>query len=43
MKNLDADMCLDQGPVPGHTPIAFPCYYYGPQVSKAAKCGCQDE
>lgn len=32
MKNLDADVCLDQGPVPGHTPIAFNCYYYGPQI-----------
>ncbi|KAJ0069577.1 hypothetical protein NL108_010396, partial [Boleophthalmus pectinirostris] len=31
MKNLDANMCIDQGPVPGHTPIAFACYYYGPQ------------
>uniref|UniRef100_A0A3P8RNZ5 Polypeptide N-acetylgalactosaminyltransferase n=1 Tax=Amphiprion percula TaxID=161767 RepID=A0A3P8RNZ5_AMPPE len=33
MKNLDADMCIDQGPVPGHTPIAFNCYYYGPQYT----------
>uniref|UniRef100_A0A3Q4MYV0 Polypeptide N-acetylgalactosaminyltransferase n=1 Tax=Neolamprologus brichardi TaxID=32507 RepID=A0A3Q4MYV0_NEOBR len=32
--NLDADMCIDQGPVPGHTPIAYNCYYYGPQVSE---------
>ncbi|KAM4572294.1 putative polypeptide N-acetylgalactosaminyltransferase 8 isoform 1-T1 [Odontesthes bonariensis] len=31
MKNLDADMCLDQGPVPGHTPIAYNCHYYGSQ------------
>ncbi|XP_036962005.1 probable polypeptide N-acetylgalactosaminyltransferase 8 [Acanthopagrus latus] len=31
MKNLDAGMCLDQGPQPGHTPIAFHCYFYGPQ------------
>ncbi|XP_068169308.1 probable polypeptide N-acetylgalactosaminyltransferase 8 [Antennarius striatus] len=31
MKNLDAEMCLDQGPVPGHIPISYPCYYYGPQ------------
>ncbi len=36
MRNLDADMCLDQGPVPGTTPIAFHCYYYGPQVSEEA-------
>lgn len=33
MKNLDAEMCIDQGPVPGHTPIAFHCYYYGPQYT----------
>ncbi|KAM7414147.1 hypothetical protein PAMA_019121 [Pampus argenteus] len=33
MRNLDADMCLDQGPVPGHTPIAYNCYYYGPQFT----------
>ncbi|XP_039988542.1 probable polypeptide N-acetylgalactosaminyltransferase 8 [Xiphias gladius] len=33
MKNLDSDMCLDQGPVPGHTPIAYNCYYYGPQFT----------
>nr|XP_015820924.2 probable polypeptide N-acetylgalactosaminyltransferase 8 [Nothobranchius furzeri] len=32
MKNLDADLCIDQGPVPGHTPISFHCYYYGPQM-----------
>ncbi|XP_059190690.1 probable polypeptide N-acetylgalactosaminyltransferase 8 [Centropristis striata] len=33
MKNLDADMCIDQGPVPGHTPISYHCYYYGPQMT----------
>ncbi|KAG7523557.1 putative polypeptide N-acetylgalactosaminyltransferase 8 [Solea senegalensis] len=33
MKNLDAGMCIDQGPVPGHTPIAYNCYYYSPQVT----------
>ncbi|CAL8372874.1 unnamed protein product [Arctogadus glacialis] len=27
LKNLDANMCVDQGPVPGHTPIAYPCHY----------------
>lgn len=32
LKNLDSGLCLDQGPVPGHTPIAFICHYYGPQV-----------
>ncbi|XP_028249703.1 probable polypeptide N-acetylgalactosaminyltransferase 8 [Parambassis ranga] len=33
LKNLDAKMCLDQGPVPGNTPIAYYCYYYGPQYT----------
>ncbi|XP_075998196.1 putative polypeptide N-acetylgalactosaminyltransferase 8 [Genypterus blacodes] len=33
LKNLDADRCIDQGPVPGHTPIAHHCYYYGPQLT----------
>ncbi|XP_068458584.1 probable polypeptide N-acetylgalactosaminyltransferase 8 [Clinocottus analis] len=33
LKNLDADMCVDQGPVPGNTPIAYACHYYGPQVT----------
>ncbi|MFT7819285.1 putative polypeptide N-acetylgalactosaminyltransferase 8, partial [Arapaima gigas] len=31
MKNLDANRCIDQGPVPGHEPIAYDCYYYSPQ------------
>ncbi|XP_034541557.1 probable polypeptide N-acetylgalactosaminyltransferase 8 [Notolabrus celidotus] len=39
MKNLDAEMCLDQGPVPGHTPIAFTCYYYGPQQAYYRQSG----
>ncbi|XP_063336226.1 probable polypeptide N-acetylgalactosaminyltransferase 8 [Pelmatolapia mariae] len=33
MKNLDAGMCIDQGPVPGHTPVAYNCYYYGAQFT----------
>ncbi|XP_075938422.1 putative polypeptide N-acetylgalactosaminyltransferase 8 [Anarhichas minor] len=33
LKNLDADMCLDRGPVPGQTPIAYVCHYYAPQVT----------
>ncbi|XP_028440148.1 probable polypeptide N-acetylgalactosaminyltransferase 8 [Perca flavescens] len=32
IRNLDADQCIDQGPVPGHTPIAYNCYYYQPQI-----------
>ncbi|KAL7402767.1 hypothetical protein ABVT39_019748 [Epinephelus coioides] len=39
MKNLDADMCVDQGPVPGHTPIAYHCYYYGPQYTYYRSAG----
>uniref|UniRef100_A0A669BHI7 Polypeptide N-acetylgalactosaminyltransferase n=1 Tax=Oreochromis niloticus TaxID=8128 RepID=A0A669BHI7_ORENI len=33
MKNLDADMCVDQGPAPGHTPIAYMCHNFEPQYS----------
>lgn len=36
MKNtLKEDICLDQGPVPGNTPIMHPCHAYTPQVIKA--------
>ncbi|XP_036376383.1 probable polypeptide N-acetylgalactosaminyltransferase 8 [Megalops cyprinoides] len=32
LKNMEQEnACLDQGPVPGHVPIVFPCFYYGPQ------------
>ncbi|XP_076878119.1 putative polypeptide N-acetylgalactosaminyltransferase 8 [Brachyhypopomus gauderio] len=31
IKNLDAEQCIDQGPLPGHVPIAYGCFYYGPQ------------
>ncbi|PKK30124.1 probable polypeptide N-acetylgalactosaminyltransferase 8 [Columba livia] len=32
MKNtLKEDICLDQGPVPGNTPIMHPCHAYTPQ------------
>ncbi|XP_042157612.1 probable polypeptide N-acetylgalactosaminyltransferase 8 isoform X3 [Oncorhynchus tshawytscha] len=31
MKNLDANICIDQGLFPGHTPIAFDCFNYGSQ------------
>ncbi|XP_055789982.1 probable polypeptide N-acetylgalactosaminyltransferase 8 isoform X1 [Salvelinus fontinalis] len=31
MKNLDTNICIDQGLFPGHTPIAFDCFNYGPQ------------
>ncbi|KAM7003412.1 putative polypeptide N-acetylgalactosaminyltransferase 8 [Tautogolabrus adspersus] len=31
MRNLEANMCIDQGPVPGHTPVAYVCHQYGPQ------------
>lgn len=32
MKNLDADLCLDQGIESSKTPIAYPCHYLGPQA-----------
>ncbi|XP_015266663.1 PREDICTED: probable polypeptide N-acetylgalactosaminyltransferase 8 [Gekko japonicus] len=32
MKNtLSEDICIDQGPVPGNTPIMYGCHGYGPQ------------
>ncbi|XP_003410825.2 probable polypeptide N-acetylgalactosaminyltransferase 8 [Loxodonta africana] len=32
MKNtLDDSICLDQGPIPGNTPIVFSCHTYSPQ------------
>ncbi|XP_010075603.1 PREDICTED: probable polypeptide N-acetylgalactosaminyltransferase 8, partial [Pterocles gutturalis] len=32
MKNtLKEDICIDQGPVPGNTPIMYPCHAYTPQ------------
>ncbi|XP_067358665.1 probable polypeptide N-acetylgalactosaminyltransferase 8 isoform X2 [Channa argus] len=39
MKNLNASMCLDQGEVPGYTPIAYNCHYYGPQFTYYRKSG----
>ncbi|XP_069561488.1 probable polypeptide N-acetylgalactosaminyltransferase 8 [Brachyistius frenatus] len=33
LKNLDANLCIDQGPIPGHTPIAYNCYYSAPQLA----------
>ncbi|XP_041640070.1 probable polypeptide N-acetylgalactosaminyltransferase 8 [Cheilinus undulatus] len=39
MKNINASMCIDQGPVPGHTPIAYGCHYYGPQKTYYRKSG----
>ncbi|XP_029008729.1 probable polypeptide N-acetylgalactosaminyltransferase 8 isoform X2 [Betta splendens] len=39
LKNINASMCIDQGPQPGHTPIAYPCYYYGPQITYYRKSG----
>uniref|UniRef100_A0A8C9Q8K7 Polypeptide N-acetylgalactosaminyltransferase n=1 Tax=Spermophilus dauricus TaxID=99837 RepID=A0A8C9Q8K7_SPEDA len=34
MKNsLDKSICLDQGPVPGNTPIMHPCHEFSPQVT----------
>uniref|UniRef100_A0A3Q3E3X9 Ricin B lectin domain-containing protein n=1 Tax=Labrus bergylta TaxID=56723 RepID=A0A3Q3E3X9_9LABR len=39
MRNLDANMCIDQGPVPGHTPIAYVCHHYGPQYTYYRESG----
>ncbi|KAF7655190.1 hypothetical protein LDENG_00059780 [Lucifuga dentata] len=39
MKNLDGNVCIDQGPVPGHTPIAYYCHYYEPQYTSYRATG----
>uniref|UniRef100_A0A3Q3VL27 Polypeptide N-acetylgalactosaminyltransferase n=1 Tax=Mola mola TaxID=94237 RepID=A0A3Q3VL27_MOLML len=36
---LTSTMCLDQGPVPGHRPIAYTCHYYSPQVRRTLYVG----
>lgn len=38
MKNtLKEDICIDQGPVPGNTPIMYPCHAYSPQVMQTSE------
>ncbi|XP_043980631.1 probable polypeptide N-acetylgalactosaminyltransferase 8 [Gambusia affinis] len=39
LKNLDSELCIDQGPVPGDTPISFNCHYYGPQMAYYRETG----
>ncbi|KAG7243235.1 hypothetical protein INR49_011926 [Caranx melampygus] len=29
--NLKPDLCIDQGPMPGNTPIIYACHFYSPQ------------
>uniref|UniRef100_A0A8C6Z9H2 Polypeptide N-acetylgalactosaminyltransferase n=1 Tax=Nothoprocta perdicaria TaxID=30464 RepID=A0A8C6Z9H2_NOTPE len=37
MKNtLKEDICIDQGPVPGNTPIMYVCHAYSPQVMQTS-------
>uniref|UniRef100_A0A3P9J6R9 Polypeptide N-acetylgalactosaminyltransferase n=1 Tax=Oryzias latipes TaxID=8090 RepID=A0A3P9J6R9_ORYLA len=31
INNLKPDLCVDQGPKPGHTPILYSCHFYSPQ------------
>ncbi|XP_020569993.1 probable polypeptide N-acetylgalactosaminyltransferase 8 [Oryzias latipes] len=31
INNLKPDLCVDQGPKPGHTPIMYSCHFYSPQ------------
>uniref|UniRef100_A0A3Q2SXM3 Polypeptide N-acetylgalactosaminyltransferase n=1 Tax=Fundulus heteroclitus TaxID=8078 RepID=A0A3Q2SXM3_FUNHE len=33
MMNVDSGLCIDQGAVPGDTPISYTCHYYGPQIT----------
>uniref|UniRef100_A0A8C7TEW0 polypeptide N-acetylgalactosaminyltransferase n=2 Tax=Oncorhynchus mykiss TaxID=8022 RepID=A0A8C7TEW0_ONCMY len=31
VNDLKTDLCIDQGPVPGNTPILYGCHYFSPQ------------
>lgn len=31
MNELKPDLCIDQGPMPGNTPIIYSCHHWGPQ------------
>ncbi|XP_024147333.1 probable polypeptide N-acetylgalactosaminyltransferase 8 [Oryzias melastigma] len=31
INNLKPDLCVDQGPKPGYTPIIHPCHFFSPQ------------
>ncbi|XP_040009622.1 probable polypeptide N-acetylgalactosaminyltransferase 8 isoform X2 [Xiphias gladius] len=31
ISDLKQDLCIDQGPMPGNTPIVYACHYYSPQ------------
>ncbi|XP_069376514.1 probable polypeptide N-acetylgalactosaminyltransferase 8 [Paralichthys olivaceus] len=31
INDLKPDLCIDQGPVPGNTPIVYQCHFYSPQ------------
>ncbi|XP_023268864.1 probable polypeptide N-acetylgalactosaminyltransferase 8 [Seriola lalandi dorsalis] len=31
ISDLQSELCIDQGPVPGNTPIIYACHYFSPQ------------
>uniref|UniRef100_A0A3Q3MAA9 Polypeptide N-acetylgalactosaminyltransferase n=1 Tax=Mastacembelus armatus TaxID=205130 RepID=A0A3Q3MAA9_9TELE len=36
--DLKPDICVDQGSMPGNTPIVYSCHYYSPQVCSEINC-----
>lgn len=38
INDMKPDLCVDQGPVPGNTPILYGCHFYSPQVRSFTQC-----
>lgn len=38
INDLKPELCVDQGPMPGNTPILYGCHFYSTQVCLDIKC-----